>query len=189
MSLEAKDIAVAIKRRPVLAGAIALGVALIALLYFRWDLPGELQARLEDREKELKRVSNNVKFSAQLDAQLEALRAVNERISAGALREAERARNQQIFLRIEGEAGVKLVELVQQPLPPAPRGAAAAKTAYVAIPFTLSVRGRYEQLVDFLHRLDHGSTLARVTSASLTRPDETGLQTLTLGVEMLGFRS
>jgi hypothetical protein len=189
MSLETKDLVAGIKRRPVLAGCAVAVLLLAGLLYFRWDLAAQLEGRLGERDKELKRLSSNVKFSAQLETHLESLRAANRRIAEAALRETERARNQQLFLSIEGETGVKLVDLVQQPVPLPARGANVPASAYVAIPFTVSVRGSYDQLFSFLHRLEHNATLVRVTSATLIRPDETGQQSLNLTMELIGFRS
>ncbi len=78
MSLDAKDIAAALKRRPLLFTCGALCLALGLSLYFRSGVPAELETRLAEREKEMKRLSNNVKFSAQLESQLQALRRANE---------------------------------------------------------------------------------------------------------------
>lgn len=186
MSLEAKDIAAAFKRRPLLFTCGALCLALGLGLYFRSGLPAELETRLAEREKEMKRLGNNVKFSAQLDAQLQTLRRANEVVSAGALRPAELARNQQLFFRLEAESGVKLVDIRQLATPPPTKGA-PAPVAYVSVPFSLTIRGDFEQIMDFLYRLDHGPTLSRVTSASMARPEE-GTQSLSLTVDLLGLR-
>lgn len=184
MSIETKDLVAACKRRPVVFICGAVIVVLGLLLYFRMDTLSAREEQLAEREKELLRLTNNVKFAAQLDAQLQQMRAANATIEAGALRPGELARNQQVFLRLEEETGVKLLDLRPSPVVvPAKNG---PKT-YVGIPFSLTIQGEYPQLLDFLQRLDRGPTLARVTSASLARPDE-GAQTLNLGVELLGFR-
>lgn len=186
MSLETKDIVAAFKRRPLLFTCGAVCLVLGLSLYFRAGVPAELETRLAEREKELKRLSNNVKFSAQLDAQLQTLRRANEVVQAGALRPAELARNQQLFYRLEAESGGKLAD-IRQLTPPAPAKGAPAPVAYVPVPFSLTLRGDYEQIIGFLHRLDHGAALSRVTSASLGRPED-GAQSLTLTVDLLGLR-
>lgn len=186
MSLDAKDIAAALKRRPLLFTCGALCLALGLSLYFRSGVPAELETRLAEREKEMKRLSNNVKFSAQLESQLQALRRANEVVAAGALRPAELARNQQLFYRLEAESGVKLVD-IRQLAPPPPAKGAPAPVAYVSVPFSLTIRGDYEQIVEFLYRLDHGPALSRVTSASIARPED-GAQSLSLTVDLLGLR-
>ena len=185
MSIETKDVAVAFKRRPLLFICAALAVGLGVTAYFRQGVTDELRGVLAEREKELLRLTNNTKFSAQLDAQLESLRNANARLAAGALRAGELARNQQLFYRLEAETGVTLLDFRPLALPPPPKGVAPI---YTAIPFSLTIKGDYSQIIDFLQRLDHGETLARVTSGSLARPAE-GAQTLSLGVELLGFRS
>ena len=186
MSIETKDVIAAFKRRPLLFVCGGLVFVLGVTAYFRQGVTDELHGSLVEREKELLRLTNNTKNSAQLDAQLGALRGANAKLAAGALRAGELARNQQLFYRLEAETGVKLLDLRQIPLPPPAKG--AAPTTYSAIPFSLTIKGDYSQLIDFLRRLDSGETLARVTTGSIARPAE-GAQTLSLGVEMLGFRS
>lgn len=187
MSLQTQDLVAAVKRRPVLSTCVALSLVFAVVLYFRGSAPAELQARLAERVKELARLGNNVKFSAQLDTQLEALRAANAVIEQGALRVSELARNQQLFLRIEAESGVKLLDLRQLPTQ-STAGAPAATGTYGPIPFSVNVSGDFPQLVDFLKRLENSATLSRLTSASTAEPAEEG-QTLSLTVELLGFRS
>ena len=111
MSLETKDLVAAFKRRPLVFVCGVIVVALGLALYFRSGVGDELQARLAEREKELSRLTNNTKFSAQLDAQLQALRQANATLEAGALRVGELARNQQVFFRLEEQTGVPLLDL------------------------------------------------------------------------------
>lgn len=184
MSIEAKDITAALKRRPLVFICGVLLVALFLRIYFTMGAADEVRTRLSEREKEFTRLANNTKFSAQLDSQLQALRKANATIEAGALRVGDLARNQQVFFRLEEETGVKLLDLRPLSVSVPAKGGPAA---YVGIPFSLTVKGEYGQLIDFLQRLDRGATLARVTSASIARPAEGG-QTLSLSVELLGFR-
>lgn len=186
MSIETKDVVAALKRRPLLfvCGALAVGLALG--IYFRMGVQGEMEAKLAEQEKVLVRLSNNTKFSAQLDTQLESLRKANAKIAEGALRVGELARNQQLFFKLEAETGVKLLDLRQLSVAPPVKGATVS--TYVAIPFSLTIEGDYAQIMNFLLRLDREATLARVTSGAISRPAE-GAQSLSLSVELLGFRS
>lgn len=185
MSLETKDVVAAVKRRPLLVTCATVSLALALVLYFRMDVRDGLQSRLDEREKELMRLAGNTKFSAQMDTQLQALRKANAVIEAGALRAGELARNQQLFYRLEAESGVKLLDLRQlNPAVPAKGG----PSTYVGLPFNLTIKGDYSQVLDFLQRLDHGATLCRVINASIARPVD-GSYTLSLGVELLAFRS
>lgn len=188
MSLETKDLVDGLKRRPLLSVCGALVVALALTIYLRSGRPAELQARLDEREKEFSRLNNNVKFSAQLDSQLTALREANAAIAAGALRADELASNQRLFLRLEAESGVKLIDLRQLPLPAPVKGAPPATTIYAAIPFSVTIQGDYPQLMDFLKRLEQGPTLSRVNSATIAQPTE-GAQSVSITAELLGFRS
>lgn len=197
MSSKIEDLVGGIKRRPFLSVCGALVVALALVLYFRAGRPAELRARLDEREKEFSRLNNNVKFSAQLDTQLTALREANALIEAGALRPGELAGNQRLFLRLEAESGAKLVDLRQLAVSPpasapakAPAKGATAPVAgvYASIPFSVTIQGEYPQLMDFLKRLEHGPTLSRLTSAQISQPAEGG-RSISITAELLGFRS
>lgn len=183
MSIETKDLVAAFKRRPVVAVCAALIVVLGLRIYFTMGSDEVVQDTLREREKELGRLTANTKFSAQLDSQLETLRKANATIAAGALRVGDLAGNQQVFFRLEEQTGAKLLDLRPLNVPPPKAGA----PAFVGIPFSLTIKGEYFQLMDFLMRLDRGATLARVTTASIARPADGG-QSLSLTVELLGFR-
>lgn len=184
MSIETKDLVALFKRRPLLVGCALVALVSAMTLYFRMDARDVIQASLDEREKELLRLTENTKYSAQLDTQLQSLRKANAVIESGALRANELARNQQIFYRLEAETGVKLLDLRQLNVAAPGKGGPAT---YVPIPFSLTVRGEYAQLLDFLQRLDRGATLCRVSNATIGRPVD-GSHTLNLGVELIGFR-
>jgi hypothetical protein len=193
MSIETKDLVAFVKKRPSLCVCATLAVVFGLTLYFRAGITSELQATLETKEKEHLRLSNNMKFSAQLEQQLEALREANRVIESGALRVADLARNQQLFLEIEAETGVKLVDVRQLSLPSPPaagkgpaKGPGAAAT-YIGIPFSLTVRGEFSPLLTFMKKLEAAPTLSRVNSAAFGPPNEEG-QSISFNVELLGFR-
>ena len=186
MSLDTKEINDLFKRHPVPVGCAGLTFILLLALYFRFGTLAEVQVKLEEREKALSKLVDNVKFSAQLDTQLAALEQANAVILAGALREGELARNQQLFYRLEADSGVKLLDIRQQPVPKPAKG--AAPTVYVPITFSLSILGEYPQIMKFLKNLEKGDTVSRLVAATIGQPVEGG-QTVSLTVELLGIRS
>jgi hypothetical protein len=194
MSLETKDVIEACRKRPLFVACGAVALAALLLFYFRSGAPTELQGKLDESEKRLKKLGNNVTYSAQLDAQLSELKAVNETIESGALRPLELARNQQVFFRLEQDTGVKILEIRQEKTPavtkpqPAAKGPAAPVSIFVPVVYILSVQGDYAQLMTFLKRVEKGVTLARISSASFQQ-QFAGSQTVNITVRLLGLRS
>ncbi len=186
MSLDSKAVTDLFKRQPVPVCSLSLIFILLVVLYFRFGSLAEVQAKLEESEKTLSKLVDNVKFSAQLDTQLADLEQANGVIQAGALREGELARNQQLFYRLEADSGVKLLDIRQQPIPKLVKG--AAPTVYVPITFSLSIVGEYAQIMKFLKNLEKGDTVSRLVAATIGPPMEGG-QTVSLTVELLGIRS
>lgn len=182
MSFDAKAL---VKRHPVPIWCAGLSLVLLLAMYFRMGSLDEVQAKLDEREKVLSKLVNNVKFSAQLESQLAALSAANEVFNTGALRVSELARNQQLFYKLEVESGVKLIDIRQVPLPALAKG--AAPTVYVPITFSVSILGDYAQIMKFLKLLEKGAAVSRLTSATIGQPLEGG-QTVTINVELLGLR-
>lgn len=186
MSLDNKAVADLLKRHPVPMACAGLTLLLLVVLYFRFGSLAEVQAKLEEREKSLSKLVDNVKFSAQLDAQVAALVEANGVIQGGALRAGELARNQQLFYRLEADSGVKLLDIRQQPLPTPAKG--TAPTIFVPITFSLSILGDYAQIMKFLKNLERGATVSRLVAATIGQPMEGG-QTVSITVELLGLRS
>jgi hypothetical protein len=185
MSLKSKNFVNACKRRPLLCICIGSGLILLLVFYFRMNLVVETETTLAERSQHLKKLKTNAIYATQLEQQIKTLKDVNQALADGALREGELAKNQQLFLRLEAETGVKLLDMKAQPVPPAPK--VAGGSSYVPISFSLTISGDYKQLITFLKRLDQGPTLCRVVNAAISGTN-TGPQTMSLSVELLGLR-
>jgi hypothetical protein len=185
MSLDAKQLLQACKRRPILPVCCLLSLVLLVTLYFIKDKPAELQAELEQKEKVLTQLTNNIKFAVGLDSHLSDLTRANAALQAAALIPTELALNQQFFYELEATTGVKLLDLGQQPIGAPPKG--AAPSPYVRLIFGLTAQGEYPQLMLFLRYLENSPTLCRITTASIGQVIS-GPQTINLSVELLGIR-
>lgn len=186
MSLETKDIVAFWKRSPVLCSCIALTAVLLLSLYFRMGVREELEGKLTEQVKLRNKLAANVKYAAGLNEHTERLREVNAALTRTALKAGELALNQQFFLRLEAETGVKIIDLRPLAVPPPAKG--APSTGYVPLGFSLSVSGNYTQLLKFITRIEKGQTLGKVRSASIAEPEAAGEQTVTLMVDLLGLR-
>ncbi len=185
MSIEIKGVVNACKRRPVLCVCVFLALVLVAVAYFRKEAMADRQATLEERTKLLRKLSTNIKYADKLAQHTESLRQVNKVIADNSLKVGELALNQQIFLLLESETGVKLIDL--RPLPVLPPAKGEAPDAYVPMGFALTISGQYRQLITFVKRLEQGPTLARIVSASIGESGD-AVQNLSLNVELLARR-
>ena len=186
MSIETKDLVNLWKRQPVLCtcGVVVLG--LLLSLYFRMGDREEVENALAERTKLRNRQAANIKYGVGLDAQTQRLKTANAALASNALKVGELALNQQFFLRLEAETGVKILDL--RPLPVAAPAKDAPADAFVPIGFALSLSGNYDQLVLFMNRLEEGETLGRIVNGGLSG-SEAGTQTLSITVDLLGLRS
>lgn len=183
MSIEGKDIANAVKRRPIVFGCAALIFIFLVVMYWRSGAIPTLQAEVDDRSAVLQKTKANVTYSVQLDAQLKALADINARIRASALRADDLAQNQQFFYLLEAETGVTMTRFGQQKAP----DKIPAGGAYLPVIFSITVEGDYRQILTFLKRIESGPALSRVSGAMLMIGGNS-VPSLDLTVEILGLR-
>jgi type II secretory pathway pseudopilin PulG len=174
------------KKSPVVVICGVLGVALLgAWFYFKDDIDEQTEL-LAQRTELADRYALNVKNSAQLKQQYDALVAANKAIDARIIRASQLGANAQYFYTLETQTGVKLVSDPRQTTP-ATVGK-PAKGSFVPVGFSISVQGTLSQLLDFLRALESGEHYCRVLTASfgVNASKRSGPLTLSLTVELLG---
>ncbi len=181
-----QELAALIKKNPVSFGCIALSVVLIAAIYFRSGEISAAEAELAQKSAEGDRLATNVKFSAQLKEQYEAVVAANKEIDTGMVRASQVGANTQYFYELEKETGVKLVDIRQvTTVATLPKG---GKNAFVPIGYSVSAQGTLSQLLDLLRLIEGGVHYSRILTATCSGATTTrGLLTLTLTLELLGL--
>lgn len=176
-----------LKKNPISIGCGVLALALGAGLYVRSDRLPEATAQLEQVSSEGQRLAINIKNSAQLDEQAAAVAAADREIDPRLVRPGELAKNLQFFYRLETETATKLLDLRQNSVS---ARAAAAKTAYIGVGYSVSVEGEYLPLLEFLRRLEGGPVYCRVLTANIARMggdlERSGPLKLDLSLELLG---
>src|SRR5258708_18402494 len=160
--MKSSDILPFLKRRPlqVVCGVVAILFA--ASIYFRSGKLEENQTLLDTKSAEGEKISANIKNGAGLKEQLEGLTAATAQIESRLIQAGSLGLNLQFFYRLEAETGVKYVDLRQQSTPILGKG---AKTNYIAVPFAVTVQGTFQQVFDFLGRLESGSHFFHLKSA------------------------
>lgn len=184
------DLIALFKKHPISSGCATLSVLLFAAAYLRQDEVPGAEAELSLRSADGDRVAINNKNAAHLREQAEALTKAQKEIETRLIRPRNLGTNTQYFYKIEGDTGVKILDLRQTSGTNANNAAKpAAKASYVPVGFTVSVQGSLTQVLDFLRHIEGGAHYARVLSASLSGSTTTRNSVLTLGLnlELLGL--
>jgi len=198
MAISNEQLLAAVKKNPIATACIVVVLGVAAGIYLRGDLKPQAEVELEELAKQGRRMSTNIKNSAQLDEQLAAVSAANQEISKRLVRSSVLAVNLRHFYELEAATATKLIDLRQVDNGGArlrERGEAPKNVgAFQPVNFAVAVMGSYSQLIEFLQRLERGDHFCRIKSASfspavsdggptLGRPDKL---TLVLDLELLG---
>jgi len=183
-----------VKRNPISFLCGALSVVFAVTLYLRdEEIPGaeaEMALRTADRD----RVALNIKYSAQLTEQADALAASIKEIESRLVKPSELGNNTQYFYKLEKLTGVKITDLRQSPVSSsgaAPAGAVAARAAkatFVPVGFSIGAQGTLPQVLNFLRQLENGSHYCRVLTTSFVGnpASRSPILTVSFNLELLG---
>lgn len=186
MSITAQDLSNGFKKQPFAWSAGLLAIVLAAVAINRAPSVEERTEELDSLTRQGGQFQNNITASALLDDQLAELRTLVEGVEQRLIRPSELALNLQYFYRLESDTGTLLVDLRPGNLPARATGPNAP--AYIQVPFTVGVQGRFEQLVLFLRKLERGPHFIRVTSINLApvQPANPEVLNMTLTLQILG---
>ena len=182
--------------RTYLAATISVVVLLVAggSGYGLWIYTHELTVEQQALQKRGDEMFAAIARQKRMDGLVTTTRAAVVHLDAQLALENELAANLDRFYQLENSTGIRLVSINQ--LNPPALAAGAPAPIYVALPFSLQISGSYAQVMHFLHEIEYGPMLARVSNCNLNRaggsgplqgteaPDETLLADLT--VELLG---
>lgn len=179
MSVNLTNAEAAIKQNPFAAACGAIVVLFIVILTLRQDIPAKLELATSRAKDLLGKNQQNIVNAVQLPEQTEALRRINLKIREAALAPLELPRNLNYFYALEARAGVKLVEVQQQPLPQPASPAKGVKPYYVPLAFRLTLTGSYIQIMRYLAGIEATFVVSDLSSAVLTRaPGDLGADAL-----------
>lgn len=169
-----------VKKQPVGFVCGALSIACAILLYLRNDMIEEYQADYDAKSADAQRILANVRNAKDLPEQLAEIQALTKEVDSRLVHAGQLAINQQFFYKLEAETEVKLIDL-------RPGNPAAVKGFYLAVPYNLSVRGNFKQLMAFLQQLEGGRHFCRFSSATFTKVGGGDEMSLNLAIELLGI--
>lgn len=186
MSITAQTLSDGFKKHPFAFVAGFLAVALGVISFNRSASAGESEEALDVLTRQGTQILNNLTASTLLDDQLAELQSIIADIDKRLIRPSELALNLQYFYQLEAETGTLLVDLRPLNLPPVVTGPNAP--AYIHVPFSVGVQGRFEQLVKFLRMLERGPHFVRITGVNLAPTHAINAEVLTmmLTLQLLG---
>jgi len=148
--------------------------------YFLW----QDQQQLSTGHDSVRRNGENMLLSLsglpRVSSELASVKEAAEFIDANLIKEGDLAENLGYFYQLETVSRVHLAQLAQLSSQPA-----AEDAAFIAIPFSVRAHGSYRQVMRFVHELETGPRLCRVTNYALTGGEDDKVQ-LEITLEMLG---
>ena len=183
--MSSQTLATGMKRKPLVVGCVVASVVLAGAIYWRSGTIPEAERVLAEKSAEAERLATNIRFSAQLKDQTEAVEAAIKAIDARIIRASQLGANTQYFYTIVNETGIKLIDLRQTT--PA-TVAKPAKGSFLPVAFSVSVQGDLNVILEFLRHLENGAHYCRVLNATCSGNSANRATPLTLALtlEFLG---
>jgi len=173
-------LAALIRRYPLVTVCLVLILLLGAANYFLRQSQAALAASHDTVRRNGEDMLLSLSGLSRVSAEFASVKEATDFIDANLIREGDLAENLGYFYQLETVSRVRLSQLSQLSSQPA-----AADAPFIAIPFSIRASGTYRQVVRFLHELESGPRLCRVTTYSLTGSGDEQVQ-LDLSLEMLG---
>jgi Tfp pilus assembly protein PilO len=149
--------------------------------YFLRQSIKELEHEHEFIRGEGETVLRIIAGAAALRSDRAAIEAAVREMNSNLITEENLADNLGYFYKIEEQSHARISELHQQTTPPS-NGAGTVKT----VPFSVNVTGTFAQVTSFLHQLEHGPRLMKITAFTFDRRSPAGdAVLLELNLEML----
>ncbi len=186
------DLLALIKKHPTGFGALLICVICGALIYFRGSEIAERGGLSDEKAAEAAKVQTNVANAANLSEQTQALQSAGKELESRLVRPTQIALNLQYFYRMESDTGVKILDVRQNYNPAARAATRGLATAYVPVPYVVSVQGTFAQTLLFLKKIEAGRHITRFSSVSFTKAggsdsgETSNMMTLSINVDLLG---
>jgi Tfp pilus assembly protein PilO len=168
------------RRYPLVSICTALTILLCTASYFLWQSQQQLSGSHDSVRRNGEDMLLSLSGLPRVSSELTSVKEAADFISANLIREGDLAENLGYFYQLDTLSKIHLQQLGQLSSQPA-----ASDAPFVAIPFSLRASGTYRQVMRFLHELETGPRLCRVTTYTLTGGEDEKVQ-LDLSLEMLG---
>lgn len=169
-----------VRRYPLVTTCLVLIALLCTASYLLWRNQQKLTADHDNVRRNGEDMLLSLSGLPRVATEYATIKEATDFIGASLIKEGELAENLGYFYQLETVSHAHLTQLSQLTAQPA-----APDAHFIAIPFAIRAAGSYRQVMRFLHELESGPRLCRVTSYTLGGDGDDHVQ-LELNVEMLG---
>lgn len=184
--MKTQDLVAFLKNYPIpcLSGLVIVVVLLTT--YFRMNVGPELEGRYQTVAAEGETLMKNLVNGSGLEEHVATIKRQSAELEMHLVRPSELAKNLQYFYRLEGETGAKLGELRQVPQ----TNTTKVKGSFQPVEYSLVVTAEFPVLLDYMQRLEAGSSFYRMKNFSLQHSRESGrrLLVMAMNIELLGTK-
>ncbi|MDQ8186102.1 hypothetical protein [Pelagicoccus sp. SDUM812002] len=162
-----------LKKNYIIAICSAVAVVCLGVYFVRNDQITRLEADYDDLTVRHSRILKNLKFGAEIESDLEELKAMESEVESRLFAPEDLATNQRYFYQIESSTGVQMESIQQiiKPLPDGKKNKKARKKAeqspYQEIIYDMSVQGAYSEVLAFLRAIEGGEAFAVIDAFSI----------------------
>ena len=179
-----------IRQYPVISGGLLLCAILIGInVWYSGALENRRQ-RVSEIENELRVIDRNREFSIGLKADVEELRKLDAAIDERLIQRSDKVSNLSLFYRLERGTSVRVTSVSQtEPAQSSGRGAEKREFQHFdPVGFSLTVEGRFREVLGYLESLLYGSQFVRINDFSISpgKSELTATVELRLQLEILG---
>ena len=179
--MNSADLTALFKKHPVGFGCLLLSIVCGVLINLRYGNISASQSEFQATSAEAEIVLANVRNSADLEEHIAEIQVLGKDLESRLMKAGQLAVNLQYFYKLEAENEVKLVDVRQNLTTRNP------KTQFVGVPFVVSVQGTYQNVMNFLNKLQNGRHFCRINTASFRKAGTAAAEmSLTLNLELLG---
>ena len=183
--MSSQTLASGVKKKPLVLACVVAGVVLAGAIYWRSSAIPAAERLLAEKSEEAEKLATNIRFSAQLKEQTEAVESAIKKINERIIRASQLGANTQYFYTVVNETGIKLIDL-RQTTPSTV--AKPAKGSFLPVAFSVTVQGNLNLILEFLRQLENGTHYCRVLTATCSGNSASRENPLTLALtlELLG---
>jgi Tfp pilus assembly protein PilO len=169
-----------IRRYPLVTVCTVLVIGLGIGSYFLWESQQQLAVGHDSVRRNGEDMLLSLSGLPRVSSELTTVKEAVEFIDANLVKEGDLAENLGYFYQLETLSRVHLTQVGQLSSQPA-----GADAAFIAVPFSVRATGSYRQIMRFIHELETGPRVCRITTYTLSGGDNDSVQ-LDLSLEMLG---
>ena len=169
-----------LRRYPLVSICSALIILLGTASYFLWQSQQQLSVGHDSVRRNGEDMLLSLSGLPRVSSELTSVKEAVDFIDANLIKEGDLAENLGYFYQLETISRVRMSQVGQLSSQPA-----AADAAFIAVPFSIRANGSYRQIMRFIHELETGPRLCRITTYSLTGGSDDSVS-LDISIEMLG---